>query len=103
MTNVVVVTPEGQERAISAEPGLSLMEILQRAGLPVKATCGGSLACATCHVIIGQDYFHLVGPPSEDEEDMLDQGFNVTRTSRLSCQIAFSEALAGLRLSLPIK
>ena len=43
--------------------------------LGIEGTCGGSLSCATCHVIIDQEWFDKVGKPSEDEEDMLDLAF----------------------------
>jgi ferredoxin len=77
------------------------MEMVTAAGLPMEAVCGGSLACATCHVIVDDDCFALVGPPSEDEEDMLDQGFDITRTSRLGCQIRLTAELDRLRVRLP--
>ena len=41
------------------------------------------------------------GGPSEDEEDMLDLAFGLTKTSRLGCQIEMSNALDGLRLTVP--
>ena len=39
--------------------------------------------------------------PSEDEEDILDLAFGLTRTSRLGCQMTIVEGLDGLRVSLP--
>ena len=39
--------------------------------------------------------------PSEEEEDMLDLAFGLTRTSRLGCQIRMSEALDGLTVTVP--
>ncbi len=86
---------------VSCQPGVSLMEALRGAGHPIEAACGGSLACATCHVILSDGDFAKVGEASEDEEDMLDQAFGVTRTSRLACQIMLTPELSPLRVRLP--
>ncbi|WP_334146645.1 2Fe-2S iron-sulfur cluster-binding protein [Hyphomicrobium sp.] len=86
---------------MSCQSGVSLMEALRSAGHPIEAACGGSLACATCHVILSKEDFAKVGDVSEDEEDMLDQAFGVTRTSRLACQIMLSPELSPLRVRLP--
>ena len=59
------------------------------------------MACSTCHVIIDKDWHAKLLTPSEDEEDMLDLAFGLTRTSRLGCQITIAEGLDGLRVSLP--
>ncbi|HCD80035.1 MAG TPA: 2Fe-2S ferredoxin, partial [Alphaproteobacteria bacterium] len=67
----------------------------------IDADCGGECSCATCHVIVDPDWFAKTGGPSEDEEDMLDLAFGLTETSRLGCQIEMSDALDGLRLTVP--
>ncbi len=100
MIFIFVLDADGTSHTIDAASGLTVMEALRAAGLPLKAACGGSLACATCHVIVAEKDFDRVGPPSEDEEDMLDQGFDVTRTSRLACQISVCAQLDGLSLRL---
>lgn len=101
MISLTVLDADGISHTVEAKPGLTVMEALRAAGLPLKAACGGSLACATCHVIIAEKDFVRVGPPSEDEEDMLDQGFDVNRTSRLACQIKVSSDLDGLSVRFP--
>lgn len=101
MGHIKVIAQDGMTRDVTAEIGLSLLEILHKAGYPLKATCGGSLACATCHVIIHPEDFDRIGARSEDEEDMLDQAFHVTRTSRLGCQITYASELEGLRVMIP--
>jgi 2Fe-2S ferredoxin len=96
-----VVDSDGVEHDIACKSDTTVMEAACGAGLPMEAVCGGSLACATCHVIVAEECFELVGPPSEDEEDMLDQGFDITRTSRLGCQIKMAPDLNHLRVRLP--
>ena len=59
------------------------------------------LSCATCHVIVDADWFAKTGAPGEDEVDMLDLAFGLAQTSRLGCQIEMSDALDGLRVTIP--
>ena len=59
------------------------------------------MACSTCHVIVDPAWFERTGEISEDEEDMLDLAFGLTKTSRLGCQIEMSDELDGLVVSLP--
>ena len=47
------------------------------------------------------EWFAALPAASEDEEDMLDLAADVTRTSRLACQITLSEALDGLEVTIP--
>ena len=59
------------------------------------------MACSTCHVILPDEWFARLPPAVEDEEDMLDLAFGLTRTSRLGCQIIMSDELDGLTVTLP--
>jgi len=99
----IVVDDNGQVHRLTCRSGISVMEAIRNAGLPLEAACGGSLACATCHIILSETDYARVGAPSEDEEDMLDQAFGVTRTSRLGCQILLDPSLDGLDLRLPAR
>ena len=65
------------------------------------AACGGELACSTCHVILEEDVYELLGEVEEEEEDMLDLAFGLTDTSRLCCQIKATKELDGMVLTLP--
>jgi 2Fe-2S ferredoxin len=90
---------------VDAPVGLSIMEIARKAGInQIEGACGGSLACATCHVVVHPQWFAKVlpeGGKGMEEEDMLDLAFDLTKTSRLSCQIMMSDALDGLVVALP--
>ena len=93
---VTFVTADGQHRAYSAEIGQTLLKLAQDNGYDLEGTCEGSLACATCHVVIDPVWYGKLPEPSSDESDMLDLAPHRTRTSRLSCQIKLTEALDGL-------
>lgn len=101
MPKVIIETAEGEVHEIDAPVGLSIMEVARRQDLDIEAACEGSLACATCHMIVDADWYDRLEPPTEDEEDMLDLAFGLTPTSRLSCQLRVTEQLDGIRLRLP--
>jgi ferredoxin len=95
------VTDGDAASEFAGEPGERLLDACQRAGLPLEGTCGGDMACATCHVVIAADDFDRLPVASEEEEDMLDLVPDARRTSRLACQIVLTPMLEALRLSLP--
>ena|SRR6185437_6657357 len=101
MPKMIFVERDGTRREVEAPTGLSVMEIAHRHGIDIEGACEGSLACSTCHVIVEPEWFERLATPTEDEEDMLDLAFGLTRTSRLGCQIIMSEALDGLTVRLP--
>ena len=101
LPELIFVNSEGTERSVEAENGLSVMEIARDNDLEIEGTCGGSISCCTCHVIIDKDWFSIVGGPNPDEEDMLDLAVGLQPTSRLSCQIEVTNELDGLRMTIP--
>ena len=101
MPRLIFVNTEGTEKSVEAENGLSVMEIARDNDLDIEGTCGGSISCCTCHVIIDKDWFSIVGGPNPDEEDMLDLAVGLQPTSRLSCQIEVTNELDGLRMTIP--
>ena len=101
MPKLIFINSDGDENSIDAENGLSIMEVARDHDLGIEGTCGGSISCCTCHVVIDEDWFPIVGKPNPDEEDMLDLAFGLTSTSRLGCQIEITDKLDGLRISIP--
>jgi 2Fe-2S ferredoxin len=101
MPKMTFVYDDGKEQVVDAPNGVSVLEIAHKNHIPLEGACEGSLACSTCHVVIDKEFYDKLKPASEDEEDMLDLAFGLTHTSRLGCQIIMSDALDGLRVSLP--
>jgi 2Fe-2S ferredoxin len=101
MPRVIIVERDGSRREIDVAEGTSVMEAARDHGLDVEGACEGAMACSTCHVIVDAGWYDRLPPASEDEEDMLDLAFGLTRTSRLGCQIEMTEALDGLIVALP--
>jgi 2Fe-2S ferredoxin len=90
-----------EEVEVEALPGLSLLEVAHENNINLEGACEGSLACSTCHVIIEDSFFPKLEEAKEDEEDMLDLAFGLTRTSRLGCQIIVNEGLDGMKVIVP--
>lgn len=101
MPRVTFIDPDGTRHEIDASAGLSLLEIAHGNGIDLEGACEGSLACSTCHLIVDPEWFAKLEDIEEDEEDMLDLAFGLTRTSRLGCQIILNDALDGLVVTLP--
>ena len=101
MPKMTFIDVKGVPHEVDAPLGLSVLEVAHKHGIDLEGACEGSLACSTCHVIIDPSWFELLKDPTEDEEDMLDLAFGLTKTSRLGCQIVISEELDGLTVSLP--
>jgi 2Fe-2S ferredoxin len=100
MPHAVIEGPAG-ETVLQGRPGDSVMQLARAAGLPMFGECNGSLACATCHVIVDAAWAGKLPPATDDEDAMLDTVFDLAPTSRLSCQLRLSDALDGLRVRLP--
>ena len=100
MVNIIVEDPDGAIHDVSCRVGLSLMEAIRWAGLPLRSSCGGVMACGTCHIVLDEQSYAKVGEPGEEENAILDTVVDVTPTSRLSCQIAVDDSIENLRVKL---
>ncbi len=101
MPQLTVVTRDGTERTVQGESGLSVMEVIRDNGIDeLLALCGGCCSCATCHVHVDEDWVGALPPMDGDEDDLLDSSDHRAVNSRLSCQIRFSPALEGLRVTI---
>jgi len=102
MIRIEFIAPDGVVNGVAGREGLTVMEVAVRNGIAgIDAECGGACSCATCHVIVDADWFDDVGPPGDDERELLAFARHVTPTSRLSCQIRLNAAFDGLRVRIP--
>ena len=101
MPKMTFIERDGRPKTVEAPSGLSVLEIAHRNDIDIEGACEGSLACSTCHVVIDDAWYDRLDEASEDEEDMLDLAFGLTKTSRLGCQIILTEELDGLTVKLP--
>ena len=104
MPKITYVDHAGTERTVEGSVGATVMETAMRNNVPgIDAECGGACACATCHVYVDEPWLSKVGLPEEgsNEASMLSFAAVTQPDSRLSCQIAVTEALDGLILRMP--
>jgi ferredoxin len=99
---VIFIIEGNQEKIVETPVGLSILEVAKQNNVNLEGTCGGSMSCATCHVVIEEEFFYKLLPPSKDEEDVLDLAFRLTNTSRLGCQIIITRELDGIKIKLPV-
>ena len=101
MPKLIVTTRDGAVQELNGEMGLSVMEIIRDGGVDeLLALCGGCCSCATCHVYVDPEFADKIAPMGEDENDLLDSSDHRTPQSRLSCQVPFSAALDGLKVTI---
>ncbi len=104
MAKITYIEHSGKNHTIDVTNGLSVMEGAVQNNIPgIDADCGGSMACATCHVYVKEEWFNKLPKKEDGEEDMLDMAFEPKKNSRLSCQIMVSDELDGLIVNLPEK
>eukprot|EP00796_Vickermania_ingenoplastis_P009701 gene9701-6798_t len=98
---VNITTQDGTELDYESPAGISLMRSIRDvAKLDMMGLCEGKLECATCHARLSEAWAKKVPPPSQKEQDLLDQLEDFQPTSRLCCQIPLSEATDGVEVSL---
>jgi 2Fe-2S ferredoxin len=97
----VIFIENDQEKEVEALVGLSILEVAHNNDIDLEGACEGSLACATCHVVLEEKIYNILEAPEDAEEDMLDLAFGLTHTSRLGCQIILTKELDGMRIKLP--
>ena len=104
MTKITYIEHDGKEHTVDVQNGLTVMEGAVQNDIPgIDADCGGSMACATCHVYVKDDWYDKLDEKSEGEDDMIDQAYEPKKNSRLSCQITVSDKVEGLVVYLPEK
>ena len=104
MAKITYIEHNGTSHTVEVKNGLSVMEGAVQNNIPgIDADCGGSMACATCHVYVKEEWLNKVNSKTEGEDDMLDQAFEPKKNSRLSCQIIVSDEMDGLIVNLPEK
>ena len=102
MPRITFIEHDGTRHEVEAEIGSTVMEAALKNDIGgIVAECGGGCTCATCLVHVDEKWSPIVGPPSSEEDQMLDAAFELKQTSRLSCQIKVTEALDGLIVYTP--
>ena len=102
MPKITFIEHDGTTHEVEAEIGSTVMEAALKNDIGgIVAECGGGCTCATCLVHVDEAWSPIVGPPSSEEDQMLDAAFELKPTSRLSCQIKVTDELDGLVVTTP--
>jgi len=104
MPKINYIEQNGKSHEVEVSAELSVMEGAIQNNIPgIDADCGGSMACATCHVYVKEEWFDKLPKKEDGEEDMIDMAYEPKKFSRLSCQLIVSNELEGLVVNLPVK
>ena len=104
MPKIKCIEHNGKSHTLEVANGLTVMEGAIQNNIPgIDADCGGSCACATCHVYVDEKWFDKLEKKEVAEEDMLDMAFEPSKFSRLTCQITATDDLDGLVVKMPSK
>jgi len=104
MAKITYNTHDNKTYTADVQNGLTVMEGAVQNDIPgIDADCGGSMACATCHVYVEEKWLDKIPKAEEAEVDMIDMAFEPKKNSRLSCQLIISDELDGLTVSTPEK
>ena len=104
MAKITYIDKDKNSKTIEVENGLTVMEGAIQNNIPgIDADCGGSMACATCHVYVEEKWLNKLPNAEEGEVDMIDMAFEPKKNSRLSCQLIISDEMDGLEVTTPAK
>ena len=104
MAKITYIEHTSKKHIVEVPNNMSVMEgAIQNNISGIDADCGGSMACATCHVYVDEKWFNKLEKKDEGEEDMLDMAYQPNKFSRLSCQLLVSDELDGLIVRMPSK
>jgi len=104
MAKITYIEHTNKKHIVEVPNNMSVMEGAVQNNIPgIDADCGGSMACATCHVYVDEKWFNKLEKKDEGEEDMLDMAYQPNKFSRLSCQLLVSDEFDGLILRMPSK
>ena len=104
MPKITYIEHNGTPHEIEVANGLTVMEGAVQNNIPgIDADCGGSCACATCHVYVEEKWFDKLEKKESAAEDMLDMAYEPNKFSRLACQITVTDGLDGLVVKMPSK
>ena len=104
MPKIIYIDKSENKKTVEVDVGLTVMEGAIQNNIPgIDADCGGSMACATCHVYVEEKWLDKIPTAEDAEVDMIDMAHEPKKNSRLSCQIIVTDDLDGLVLTVPEK
>ena len=82
MAKITYQDNQGNSKTIDVENGLTVMEGAIQNDIPgIDADCGGSMACATCHVYVEEKWLSKLPQAEEAEVDMIEMAYEPKKTA----------------------
>lgn len=82
----------------NGKPG-SVLDIVLGNGLRLNHSCGGACSCTTCHIYVIEG-LEDCPPPSDAEENRLQEIYGRTAYSRLACQ-CIPQGNRNIKIEIP--
>jgi 2Fe-2S ferredoxin len=102
MPKIVFIEHNGEEHAVKADVGRSVMQAAVDNFVPgIVADCGGCCSCGTCHGFVDERWLPVIPPVQANEQSLLEGLLETQSNSRLTCQIEVTAGLDGLVVRLP--
>jgi len=102
MPKIIFKKVDGTTIEVQIKAGTTVMQAAHDNNIDeIVAECGGNCVCATCHCYVNEAWTAKAGPPSEDEEFMLETNEYRKDNSRLGCQLPITDELDGIVIHLP--
>ena len=106
---IFFINPDGKKFRVEAAIGLTLLEVVKKHNgsnpddlIQMEGACDGAMACSTCHIIVvNSDYFTSLDLASDDEENLLDHCYGLTKNSRLACQVIVDAKMKDQLFQMP--
>ncbi|XP_039514420.1 ferredoxin 1b [Pimephales promelas] len=97
------VNQSGVKSSVFVTEGESLLDVVIKKNLDISGfgACEGTLACSTCHLIFEESVYDKLEPIVDEETDMLDLAYGLTKTSRLGCQVIVEPWMDGMTVHVP--
>ena len=97
----IFLVANSSKKEIKVDKDLSLLQIAFNENLDIEGSCGGEMACSTCHILVAPEWHSKLLPPCINEREMLELLPNYSKYSRLGCQVVITKELDGFHFSLP--
>ena len=97
----VTINKNNNKKSYLVCEGTTILEMARKYNIQIEGSCEGSLACSTCHIVVGEKWFKKLEPANEEEKELLGLLPDLKKHSRLGCQIKLTKKLDGIEIILP--
>ena len=63
MLHIIFIEGNGPTKKAPAELGQTILEVARANDINIEGACGGNMACATCHLVVNQNWYNILPRP----------------------------------------